>query len=234
MSGPALWLKRSARSAQGPCVRVSWEVPWRYYIALHRFHLYPRPSSTNIRNPQRTQTMPDSQEQNGLRLLSLGAYSDLPLSDLPILKRSFIPSDGGGIRGLSELLILQEIMRRIQHDEKLAEMPSPCDYFDLIGGTSTGGYVIRNILNLSQPDTQTPSRIIALMLGRLQMSVPEAIIHYGTLAKRVFSSTKLIGRDGKFRASKLEEVIKEIAEERLGDPDAPMMDPRPEGKVCKT
>jgi patatin-like phospholipase/acyl hydrolase len=52
------------------------------------------------------------------------------------------PLDGGGIRGLSELLILREIMSRIQHDEKLTDMPRPCDHFDLIGGTSTGGYVI--------------------------------------------------------------------------------------------
>jgi len=48
-------------------------------------------------------------------------------------------SDGGGIRGVSELLILHEIMRRVQHDLKLPELPRPCDYFDLIGGTSTGG-----------------------------------------------------------------------------------------------
>jgi len=54
---------------------------------------------------------------------------------------SFPPSDGGGIRGLSELVILQEIMSRIQFDENLTEMPRPCDYFDLIGGTGTGGYV---------------------------------------------------------------------------------------------
>jgi hypothetical protein len=31
------------------------------------------------------------------------------------------------------------------------------------------------------------------MLGRLQMSVLEAIEHYGTLAERVFSDRKLIG-----------------------------------------
>jgi patatin-like phospholipase/acyl hydrolase len=55
---------------------------------------------------------------------------------------AFIPSDGGGVRGLSELIILREIMRRIAYDENLEEMPRPYDYFDLIGGTSTGGYVI--------------------------------------------------------------------------------------------
>jgi patatin-like phospholipase/acyl hydrolase len=89
--------------------------------------------------------MPDSesQQRNGLRLLSLGAYSVYLLNG----RFSTAPSDGGGIRGLSELMILQEIMGRIQHDEKLTEVPRPCDYFDLIGGTSTGGYVISTTPN---------------------------------------------------------------------------------------
>ena len=39
------------------------------------------------------------------------------------------------------LLILDEIMKRIQHDKGLADLPRPCEYFHLIGGTSTGGYV---------------------------------------------------------------------------------------------
>ena len=82
-------------------------------------------------------------------------------------------------------------------------------------------------------DTQTLSRIIALMLGRLRMSVAEAIECYGTLAERVFSTTKRIG-DGRFKASKLEEVIKEIVREKLGDPDARMLDARPESDGCKT
>ena len=42
---------------------------------------------------------------------------------------------------MSELLILHEIMLRIQHDLALPDLPRPCDYFDLIGGTSTGGRV---------------------------------------------------------------------------------------------
>ena len=58
-------------------------------------------------------------------------------------------TDGGGIRGLSELLIIKEIMHRLMVDENakreidgqplLTGLPKPCDYFDLIGGTSTGG-----------------------------------------------------------------------------------------------
>jgi len=64
--------------------------------------------------------------------------------------------DGGGVRGISSLYILKELMEQItlQHiaenpdAEEVA--PRPCDYFDLICGTSTGG-------------------LIALLLGRLDM-----------------------------------------------------------------
>ena len=46
--------------------------------------------------------------------------------------------DGGGIRGLSSLIILKQLMETINPDSP----PKPCDYFDMIGGTSTGGWVI--------------------------------------------------------------------------------------------
>ena len=57
--------------------------------------------------------------------------------------------DGGGIRGLSELLIIKELMHRLRVEENvkrendgqplLTSLPKPCDYFDLIGGAGTGG-----------------------------------------------------------------------------------------------
>lgn len=48
-------------------------------------------------------------------------------------------ADGGGIRGMSELIILDEIMHRVQRKAKLSTAPLPADYFDMICGTSTGG-----------------------------------------------------------------------------------------------
>ncbi|TVY84254.1 Calcium-independent phospholipase A2-gamma [Lachnellula suecica] len=53
--------------------------------------------------------------------------------------------DGGGVKGLASLLILQRIFRTLQMIEKLPEMPKPCDYFDLIGGTSTGGHISESV-----------------------------------------------------------------------------------------
>ena len=46
--------------------------------------------------------------------------------------------DGGGVRGLSSLIILEQLMETIDVDSP----PKPCDYFDMIGGTSTGGWVV--------------------------------------------------------------------------------------------
>ncbi|KAJ4508676.1 hypothetical protein HRR83_005768 [Exophiala dermatitidis] len=48
--------------------------------------------------------------------------------------------DGGGVRGLSSLLILKKIMREVGAAmNPPREQLKPCEYFDLIGGTSTGG-----------------------------------------------------------------------------------------------
>ena len=49
--------------------------------------------------------------------------------------------DGGGIRGAVQLLILDDIMETIRKEYQLEYTPRPYQYFDLIGGTSTGGYV---------------------------------------------------------------------------------------------
>lgn len=45
--------------------------------------------------------------------------------------------DGGGVRGLSSLYILQELMKEVADDPQ--HPPKPCYWFDMIGGTSTGG-----------------------------------------------------------------------------------------------
>ncbi|KAL8650449.1 MAG: hypothetical protein Q9226_005139 [Calogaya cf. arnoldii] len=51
--------------------------------------------------------------------------------------------DGGGVRGLSTLYVLKSIFKQLNQERSLADLPSlkPCEVFDLIGGTSTGGYV---------------------------------------------------------------------------------------------
>ncbi|KAK0436178.1 acyl transferase/acyl hydrolase/lysophospholipase, partial [Desarmillaria tabescens] len=101
--------------------------------------------------------------------------------------------DGGGIRGVSELFILDEIMRCIQIHQNLPQTPKPCEYFDLIGGTSTRG-------------------LIAIMLGRLKMSTEDALQSYNRISSAVFSTEnrKPFYSDGKFKATTLEKEVKNV------------------------
>ena len=66
--------------------------------------------------------------------------------------------DGGGVRGLSTLLILRDIMEEIGRKMGTNIPAKPCDYFDLIGGTSTGG-LIAIMLGLLGMVSFDPSRI---------------------------------------------------------------------------
>ena len=49
--------------------------------------------------------------------------------------------DGGGVRGVSSLRTLRKIMEEVAQLEG-KDSVKPCDYFDVMAGTSTGGYVI--------------------------------------------------------------------------------------------
>ena len=89
------------------------------------------------------------QNERGLRLLSIGTAI---LNELRLqLTLSLLwCSDGGGIRGLSPLLMLKEILYRIQQEKRLRVLPRPCDIFDLAGGTSTGGCVVDIAISILQ------------------------------------------------------------------------------------
>jgi patatin-like phospholipase/acyl hydrolase len=66
-----------------------------------------------------------------------GAVSSLDTTGLCLLSL-----DGGGVRGLSTLYILKGLMTRLNDEREALQLPhvKPCEIFDLIGGTSTGGY----------------------------------------------------------------------------------------------
>ncbi|KAJ5966691.1 hypothetical protein N7501_002939 [Penicillium viridicatum] len=63
---------------------------------------------------------------------------------------------------------LADVMTQLNSQREDSEVLKPCDVFDLIGGTSTGG-------------------LIAIMLGRLEMGVDECILAYTELMETVFS-----------------------------------------------
>jgi patatin-like phospholipase/acyl hydrolase len=50
--------------------------------------------------------------------------------------------DGGGVRGIATLYLLRGLMHQIAlSTDQRPEALRPCDYFDLIAGTSTGGLI---------------------------------------------------------------------------------------------
>ncbi|KAF2487441.1 acyl transferase/acyl hydrolase/lysophospholipase [Neohortaea acidophila] len=111
--------------------------------------------------------------------------------------------DGGGVRGYSMLIILQELMHRTFVEiegraPKRHEIPRPCDHFDLIAGTGTGG-------------------LIAIMLGRLRLDLDTCKDLYVRMTRRVFETDKTFAgiplKSTMFKASKLEEVIRECVRE---------------------
>ncbi|KAK7917239.1 hypothetical protein PG985_010847 [Apiospora marii] len=117
--------------------------------------------------------------------------------------------DGGGVRGYSMIIILQELMHRtyVEIEGKAPrrhEIPKPCDHFDLIVGTGTGG-------------------LIALMLGRLRLDLEQCKELYVRMTRMVFETDKTIAgipyRSTLFKASMLEQAIKEAVREHTVDED---------------
>ncbi|KZF21426.1 FabD/lysophospholipase-like protein [Xylona heveae TC161] len=141
-----------------------------------------------------------------------------PNPDAPLRLLSL---DGGGVRGLSSLLVLKRLMESIAKEEQRLKKRSlkdntplkPCDYFDLIGGTSTGG-------------------IIAILLGRLRQDVPSCIKIYTHLSQEIFRRDKSISLFGtkfslgstRFSGAVLEAAIKRALKDLGFDEDELMWD----------
>jgi hypothetical protein len=101
------------------------------------------------------------------------------------------------------LIIIQDIMHRTFVEiegraPRRHEIPKPCDHFDLIVGTGTGG-------------------LIALMLGRLRLDLETCKELYVRMTRLVFETDKTIAgipyRSTLFKASKLEEAIQHAVQE---------------------
>ncbi|ROT42927.1 hypothetical protein SODALDRAFT_26809 [Sodiomyces alkalinus F11] len=132
--------------------------------------------------------------------------------------------DGGGIRGISSIVVLREVMKHVNAGRGPKDELQPWQVFDLIGGTSTGG-------------------IIAIMLGCLQMTLDECHDAYIKLAESIFKPKRhkynVIGRtrdfvsaNERYDSSKFEQIVKKIIEKRKGSGNAPLRDPH-QTSPCK-
>ncbi|RMX93257.1 hypothetical protein D0868_12955 [Hortaea werneckii] len=111
-----------------------------------------------------------------------------------------------------------EIERQLDHEGRFSEGdhgdPLPCHYFDFMIGTSTGG-------------------LIALMLGRLRMSVAAAKSAYESLSNDVFGKRRHL-KYYQFSHRRLEDVIKRVVEkhslasDKSSDGMTLMTDPKPD------
>jgi predicted acylesterase/phospholipase RssA len=125
----------------GPCVRAFGTMRGRTVIEMKDCPLHPDESDGHFETRWPITIKPPGA---GSRILTL---------------------DGGGVRGIVELTILQQIEKALGHD-----LPIQL-FFDLICGTSTGG-------------------IIALGLGAMGWSVRECTTRFDTLCEKAFTRRK--------------------------------------------
>ncbi|KAM0323171.1 hypothetical protein ACHAQA_009021 [Verticillium albo-atrum] len=130
--------------------------------------------------------------------------------------------DGGGVKGYSTLLILKRIFEAVARGAGSGSEPRPCDVFDLIVGTSTGG-------------------LIAIMLGRLHMSIDECLRQYEKTSATVFGNpvaqTKLgkifkkVSSGAFYDVATLEEAIRDLLQQQGRSPDEMFWEESPQCKV---
>ncbi|KAH8797888.1 acyl transferase/acyl hydrolase/lysophospholipase [Flagelloscypha sp. PMI_526] len=119
--------------------------------------------------------------------------------------------DGGGVRGLAEILVLKEILERLSFD--LDRELKPSDVFDVIVGTGTGG-------------------LIALLFGRLELSIQQAVEVYCEIFQAVYQDMAV--DDGETidkKTQRFEQKVKEIVERFTKSSETKMLST---GSPCKT
>jgi patatin-like phospholipase/acyl hydrolase len=110
----------------------------------------------------------------------------------PAARLRLLSLDGGGCRGMIQLLLLRHLLENLEPNTDDVDALRPCDYFDVIAGTSAGG------LN-------------ALMLGRLEFSIGEAIQAFSKFTETVFKESggmkKALKEGHMFLLARLEEAV---------------------------
>lgn len=126
-----------------------------------------------------------------------------------VTKPRILCLDGGGIRGLSEILILKELMLQVRIQNHLDYTPEPRQCFDFICGTSTGG-------------------LVGTLLGRLGRTLDECEELFRTLGSEIFhgnslqTTSRLVLKGSRHASKGLADVVRHQAgEEKMYEVDAP-------------
>ncbi|EPQ54048.1 FabD/lysophospholipase-like protein, partial [Gloeophyllum trabeum ATCC 11539] len=135
--------------------------------------------------------------------------------------RRILSLDGGGLRGLSSLLVVERIMEETGKIAGRNTPVRPCEVFDMICGSSTGG-------------------LIALLLGRLGLECSVAIEAYKNIVGRLMGEEpqpfwdRLLsgsGDHGSDKERQYEEQVKALVGTYGGTSLFQM--PSPGGQHCK-
>lgn len=127
--------------------------------------------------------------------------------------------DGGGLQGISSLLILDKLLNAIApSNQDLDSRPRPCDVFDVIAGIGSGGW-------------------LALLLGRFQMDVSAALAEWYNLIDCITPKSKVeeirmrLVEHSYFHPDRLVEQIDQLAD--FYETDKHMFFTPPDGTRCK-
>ena len=127
--------------------------------------------------------------------------------------------DGGGLQGISTLLILNELLNEIARNNRVPNSkPRPCDVFDVIAGIGQGGW-------------------LALLLGRFQMDISSALADWYNLIECIAPRSKTeqlrmrLMQRSYFDTNRLVEQIDQLTE--FYETDQHMYFTPPRGIRCK-
>ncbi|KAI4118108.1 MAG: hypothetical protein LQ338_007463 [Usnochroma carphineum] len=127
--------------------------------------------------------------------------------------------DGGGLQGISSLLILDTLLKEIaQSNQVRGRKPRPCDVFDVIAGIGSGGW-------------------LALLLGRFQMDVSAALAEWYNLIDCIAPRSRAeelrmrLKKHSYYDTDRLVDQIEQLAD--FYETDRHMFFTPPEGTRCK-
>lgn len=120
------------------------------------------------------------------------------------------------MRGLSTLLILRDLMSKINTSIRKTKGNEhreiePHEIFELVAGTSTGG-------------------LIAIMMGKLGMTIDECIDAYRNLSNAIFGKKHIRGRvsggliTARYSGSRLKQHVRSLIRERLTRDNRPVVE----------
>lgn len=124
---------------------------------------------------------------------------------------SLLSLDAGGSRGISQLKMLAEILRRLESDETKEQNGRPCAIFDMICGVGSGGF-------------------ISILLVIFGLTVEEAMQEFIDLGANVLEKRAI---DASERTMILREYIKNLMEKHGISPTTLLLDSIDRSRDCK-